>query len=239
VGYFVTAFRDLTEDDPADDFTRYILRWNLQKQEPYAPLSPPKKPIVFWLDNGVPARYRKAVADGILLWNRAFEKIGIKDAIQVKQMPDGTEFDPFDIRCNVLRWATSPGDGYAVALFRSNPLTGEILNASIRVDASIVGLTRRPFRMEDELKGFTGVAPTPDPANIFKCEYGRLGAQEASFGLTALDLLSMQDDGLPPGDREKYVDQFITEVVGHEMGHILGLRHNFKASAMLDPKDLN
>jgi hypothetical protein len=239
VGYFTTVFRDLTDDDPAEEFTRYILRWNLEKQDPYAPLSPPKKPIVFWLDNGVPGKYRKAVADGILLWNRAFEKIGIKDAVQVKQMPDGADFDPFDVRYNVLRWATSPGDGYAVALFRANPLTGEILNASIRVDASIVGLTARSFRWEDELKSFTGVAPTPDPKALYHCEYGQLGMREAAFGLTALELLALPGDGLSPADREKYVQQYVTETVAHEMGHVLGLRHNFKASTFHGVDELN
>jgi len=33
---------------------RYINRWHLEKQDPDAPLSPPKKPIVFWIENAVP-----------------------------------------------------------------------------------------------------------------------------------------------------------------------------------------
>ena len=38
---------------------------------------------VFWdserADNAIPSEYRPAVADGLLMWNRAFEKVGIKN----------------------------------------------------------------------------------------------------------------------------------------------------------------
>jgi hypothetical protein len=55
----------------------------------------------------------------------------------VKQMPDDADWDHADMRYNVIRWVTSPSSGYAVALFRANPLTGQILNASITVDANM------------------------------------------------------------------------------------------------------
>src|SRR5262249_38297018 len=38
---------------------------------------------------------------------------------------------------------------------------------------------------------------------------------------------------------EELIGQGIKEVVMHEVGHVLGLRHNFKASTMLDNKDLH
>ena len=110
---------------------RYVFRWDLRKADPNAALSPPKEPIVFWIDNAVPLEYRPAVREGLLMWNKAFERIGIKDAIVVKQMPDDADWDHADMRYNVIRWTTSPGYGYAVALFRANPLTGQILNAGI------------------------------------------------------------------------------------------------------------
>src|SRR5438034_7183662 len=105
-------------------------------------MSPPKKPIVFWLDNAIPVQYRDAVADGLKAWNKGFEKIGIKDAIVVKQMPDDADWDHADMRYNVIRWSASPGYGYAVALFRYNPLTGQILNASITVDSSMTRFSK-------------------------------------------------------------------------------------------------
>ena len=97
-------------------------------------MSKPKKPIVFWLDNAIPNEYRPAVREGILRWNKAFEKIGIQDAIVVNQMPDNADWDHADMRYNTIRWVTSPNDGYAVALFRVNPINGQILNANITVN---------------------------------------------------------------------------------------------------------
>jgi len=58
IGYFITAYRDFSNDNRNEPFVRYINRWHLEKQDPDAPLSPPKKPIVFWIENacagGVP-----------------------------------------------------------------------------------------------------------------------------------------------------------------------------------------
>lgn len=236
VGYFTTAFQDLSEDDPVQPHTRHILRWNIRKNTPGAAVSAAAEPLVFWLDNAIPVAYRDAVRDGLLAWNVAFEKLGIKDAIQVKQIPDGEEMDPFDIRFNVVRWATSPGDAYAVALFRENPITGQIINASIRMDASIVSVTRRSFRLQDELKGFTGAAEIPSPERARLCDYSRQGIREAAAAFTALELAR---GPMNEAERRTFVRQYITEVIAHEMGHILGLRHNFKASTLYDLSELH
>nr|GFD59761.1 hypothetical protein [Tanacetum cinerariifolium] len=82
-----------TKDDRRDAFVRYINRWHLEKQDPNAAISPPKKPIVFWIDNAVPFEYRDAIKEGVLMWNKAFLKAGFKDAIEVRQMPDNATWD--------------------------------------------------------------------------------------------------------------------------------------------------
>ncbi|MEJ5253075.1 MAG: zinc-dependent metalloprotease [Chthonomonadetes bacterium] len=233
VGYFVTEFQDFTQDKD-DQTTRYILRWHLEKADLDAPLSPPKEPIVFWLDNAIPTEYRDAVREGILWWNKAFERIGIKDAIVVKQMPDDADWDHADMRYNVIRWVTSPSSGYAVALFRANPLTGQIVNASITVDANMTRFARAEFkRMIDPLSAFD---PEPLPANPFLCNLAEEAAYQAWFGATAMKL--MQSPKSTRISEAEYVKQYIREVVAHEMGHILGLRHNFIASTLHPTKDL-
>ena len=70
---------------------RYINRWDLEKADPSAEMSPPKKPIVFWLEKTIPFKYRKPIRDGILEWNKAFEKAGFYDAIEVRQQPDDAD----------------------------------------------------------------------------------------------------------------------------------------------------
>ena len=238
VGYFTTDYQTFDVDDKADSTKRFILRWNLEKKDPKEALSEPKKPIVFWLDNAIPMQYRTAVSEGILMWNKALEKIGIKNGIQVKQMPDNADWDTADMRYNTIRWVSSPDSGYAVALFRANPLTGEIVNASITVDSNFV----RYIKLEKK----ENVNPAsywqwqdrkPEPfanKNAQKCEYGEGMMEQGWFGATALSMLA-PEMGI---SNEEYLHQYLREVVVHEMGHIMGLRHNFIGSTLHDDKQL-
>jgi len=139
LGYFISAYQDLSNPTRSDPFVRNIQRWHLEKQDPDAPLSPPVEPIVFWIENTVPPEYRQAVRDGILAWNLAFERAGFENAIEVRQMPDDADWDPEDVRYNVVRWLTTYNIGFAgLGPSRVNPLTGEILDADILIDGNIV-----------------------------------------------------------------------------------------------------
>ena len=73
----------------------------------------PKKPIIFWLEKTIPFNYRKPIRDGILEWNKAFEKAGFANAIEVRQQPDNADWDPEDINYNTFRWITA-GAGFAM-----------------------------------------------------------------------------------------------------------------------------
>jgi Domain of unknown function (DUF5117) len=146
VGYFITAFEDFNQDTPRRPFVRYINRWNLAKKDPKAALSEPKEPIVFWLENTIPVEYREAMRDGILMWNRAFEAAGYKDAMVVKQMPDKPDWDPADVRYNTIRWFNSTDAVFAMGPSRVNPLTGQILDADIVVDGNFVRSMKQEYR---------------------------------------------------------------------------------------------
>src|SRR5206468_5676042 len=121
-------------------YVRYVNRWRLERADtdPRNPgkLSPPKKKIVYWIEKSVPDEYRAFVREGILEWNKAFEKIGFRDAIEVRQQ-ENEDFDPEDINYNTFRWITTDM-GFAMGPSRANPLTAEILDAHIILDASIV-----------------------------------------------------------------------------------------------------
>ncbi len=91
VGYFLTVVKDFSKKSDDDRFVRYINRWDLQKADPAAEMSPPKKPIIFWLEKTIPFKYRKPIRDGILEWNKAFEKAGFVNAIEVRQQPDDAD----------------------------------------------------------------------------------------------------------------------------------------------------
>ncbi len=238
VGFFTTDFQNFDDDTKSDTTKRFILRWNLEKADPKADLSPAKKPIVFWLDNAIPMEYRPAVSEGILMWNKALEKVGIKDGVQVKQMPDNADWDTADMRYNVIRWVSSPAAGYAVALFRANPITGEIVNASITVDSNFVRYIKLEKTEEiNPASYWAWQERKPNPMagkNAQSCEYGEGMMREGWFGYTALNLLA-PEMGVT---NEEYLKQYLREVVCHEMGHIMGLRHNFIGSTLHDEKEL-
>jgi hypothetical protein len=158
------------------------------------------------------------------MYNKAFLKLGIKDAIQVKQMPDDADWDIADLRYNVIRWTT--GMPFAIALFRANPVTGQILNACINMDGGFASAGTYEF---ESIFDPMSSAPVPSKSAFDprQCTYFKDGETQFRFGELALAQLG----GLNPAfDREEYIRQYIRETVGHEFGHCLGLRHNFAAS---------
>ncbi|MEB3215023.1 MAG: zinc-dependent metalloprotease [Nostocales cyanobacterium 94392] len=271
VGYFITAYQDLSSKDPRDSFVRYINRWNLEKKHPNASISEPKKPIVYWIDNATPYEYREAIKEGVLMWNRAFETAGFKNAIEVKQMPDSATWDPSDIRYNTIRWINTVDGYFAMGPSRVNPLTGEILDADILLDASLVTSLKKDYQqivqptqsenrtslsammqnrllcnnslnVEDsdseklgELEGF--VESLSKLAGKYDLCYGIEATNQFGYGKLALSLLR----DLPPTSQQTkdYIHQYLRLIVAHEVGHTLGLRHNFRGSTMLSPKEMN
>jgi len=134
VGYFTTAFSDLSKYDDEETRVRYINRWHLEKRDPKLKLSPPKQPIRFYVEHTAPVRYRRWIKQGVDYWNKAFEKVGLVDAIVIEyqdaQSGAHMEKDPEDVRYNFIRWLNNDL-GTAIGPSRVHPETGEILDADI------------------------------------------------------------------------------------------------------------
>ena len=272
IGYFITAYQDLSKDDRGDSFVRYINRWNLEKQDPKAVISPPKKPIVFWIDNAVPLEYRDAIKEGVLMWNKAFLKAGFKDAIEVRQMPDDATWNPADIRYNTIRWINTVDGYFAMGPSRVNPLTGEILDADILVDGSFVRVLKGEYRkivqpsqtenrttlsalMQNRLLCANGLdakkngipqqvqgqqrllSSLSKMAGEYDLCYGMEAANQFAFGSLAMSLLP--DTMATPDQVKEYINQYLRLIIAHEVGHTLGLRHNFRGSTLLPPGEMN
>ena len=127
VGYFVTQVTDMTDPEDVTPYRDLIHRWHLEKKHPEQFISEPVEPIVWWIENTTPHEFRDAIKEGVLAWNKAFEKAGFNNAIQVKVQPDTASWDAGDIRYNVLRWTSSPDPpfgGYGPRFV--NPRTGQI-----------------------------------------------------------------------------------------------------------------
>jgi hypothetical protein len=249
VGYFIDTWKDMSHDYKDDYWVRAINRWKLEKKDPTAAVSEVKEPIVFYMENTIPAEWKPYVKAGIEEWQKAFEAAGLKNAIIAKDQPtDDPDWDAEDARYTTIRWITSSEPSFgAIGPSQTDPRTGQILNADILMEGSmIVGYSNqwRRFLDDNTIQEALGALPA-DVARMgldprYLCMAG-LGQAEAGQFLSTAFML----DGLtPPGAPvpKEYVGAGLKSVTMHEVGHTLGLRHNFKSSVatpmeMLQDKD--
>ena len=130
IGHFNTPKVTFSDDSKFTPVRWYVQRWRLEKKEPQAALSEPVKPNVFHLGNEIPEKYREPIRQGILEWNKGFERIGFKNVLVVKQQPDDADFDLSETQYSSVRWmATSTPSFGAIGPSHVDPRTGEILDA--------------------------------------------------------------------------------------------------------------
>ncbi|MFH1227770.1 MAG: zinc-dependent metalloprotease [Planctomycetota bacterium] len=228
VGHFITMYADYSSVKPETPYVRYVNRWRLEKTDPNALLSPPKQPIVFWMEKTIPLEYRESVKKGVLLWNKAFEQAGFKDAIVVYQQPDDADWDPADVRYNTIRWMVSPGFGpHAVGPSHDDPFTGELYTADIRISADML---RTNYTQFEEF-----INPLSNTEQY--CDYSRGLAYQASLAMSLLEARGFLEG--KEEEAEKFAQSYLVDLVCHEVGHTLGLRHNFKASTALPVSKLH
>lgn len=312
VGYFTTSYKDFGKFTPDETRTRFINRWFLEKADPSLKLSPPKTPIIFYVEHTTPVRYRRWVKEGILAWNKAFERVGLINTIEVRFQDAATgehmEKDPEDVRYNFVRWLNN-GVGTAIGPSRVHPLTGQILDADIiltdgwirhwwtqfheaipqtaiesmtaetlawlwknpqwdprvrlappsKREAMIAERQSSPMpalgghRMAHSVseQGFMGggneldglmarysqkmgmcMAPSSKSLGLAQMEMSMEAFGSESMGIAAAD---QSLDGIP----ESFIGPLLIDLVAHEVGHTLGLRHNFKASSIYTYQQIN
>jgi len=235
LGYFITARRQYDDQQTPTSFVRYINRWNIEKASPNARLSKPKNPIIFYLSKDIPQRYRAPITEALLTWNKAFEKIGIQNAIVVRQQPDDPQWDPDDVRYSVVRWVVSPDAAFAYGPAYANPLTGEIFRGDIVIDGNLVRFSRSELeRVVEPTKGMTPEQRLACSLN--DCDYGYEAHDQWQWATLVLQSEGVFKDNAPPPTW--FVDSYLKSIVLHESGHTLGLRHNFESSTIYSPAQL-
>jgi hypothetical protein len=234
MGYFMTVFKDFSRPDETF-FTRYVNRWRLECGAPASAgaLCTPKKPIVYYIDPNVPTEYRPAMMAGVNKWAKAFEAAGFKDAIRAELLPDSVDAE--DIRYPTLRWNTSDEPGYgAIGPSIVDPRTGEILDADILFEANMVQGFRYDWGVRSTAaQAVNAMFATPvDEHGRELGEMAALGAELTAQGELLRTVLTAKGE-INPNDPVpmEFVNQAITWVTMHEVGHTLGLRHNFRSSA--------
>ena len=246
IGHFSSNRSDFSDDVARSPRQRFVNRWRLDKKDPAAALSEPVKPITFWLDNTLPEKYRAAVTAGILEWNKAFEQIGFKDAIRVEVQPDDATWDTLDFGRASVRWMTNSNPSFgAIGPSHVDPRSGEILDADIGIE-SLSSRSLRALRSQVLSSVPTGAsASTELPAELAArglrpqraCDYADQAAEQLGY---ALDVLEARGD-LEPGspEAEQFVQGYMKDVTMHEVGHTLGLRHNFRSSRIYSEAQLS
>ena len=259
VGYFTANVDDFGSDLQRTPRQRYVMRWRLDKKDAAAALSEPVKPITFWLDKNIPLAYRAAITEGVLEWNKAFEKIGFKGAVVVKQQPDDATWDTLDPGVASIRWMTnySPSFG-AIGPAHIDPRTGEILDADIGMESlssrnlrALRSQIIKPGAMSADWAGLlqardaaregalpsAGLAADGHHQHSAECQHGDFAAEQLGYALALHETYGELDPSAP--DVQQFVLDYLKDVTMHEVGHTLGLRHNFRSSRIYTDSQLS
>jgi hypothetical protein len=253
IGHFSTTVQDFGDDLARTPRQRYVNRWRLEKKDPAAAVSEPVKPITYWLDRTIPVKYRDAISKGVLAWNAAFEKAGFKDALVVKVQPDDADFDTLDADAASIRWMTNAQPFFgAIGPSQVDPRTGEILDADIGIE-SLSSRSVRTLRSQI-LHGTAGAdgadwaalmqspeaqtaAPHARHVHSALCQHADFAAEQLGYAFDVLEARGELDPASP--EAQQFVLDYLTDVTMHEVGHTLGLRHNFRSSRIYTDRQLS
>ena len=215
IGYFEERITDLSSKE-ANPYADLIHKWDLQKKYPDQEVSEPIIPIKFWIENTTPENLRSLISEGVLAWNKAFLRAGFKNAVEVEVQPDDAKWDAGDINYNVLRWTSSPDapfGGYGPSFV--NPRTGQIIGADIMLEW--VYVTNR-INLDAIFN-----------KSHMDCSF--------SYGMHESNLLANLSTSSE--EHPELLRQSIIRLTLHEVGHTLGLNHNFKGSYLNSNADIH
>ena len=142
LGYFLTPKSIV--NDSLIDHASFINRWRVEPKDPAAyfagQLSEPVKPIVFYIDNAFPEKWKPAIRNAVLRWNKAFERIGFKNVMQAVDFPtNDPNFDPDNFQYSCIRYLPTATEN-AMGPSWVDPRTGEIITATVLVYNDVVNV---------------------------------------------------------------------------------------------------
>lgn len=208
-------------DEAADTRVFLIQRFNLKASA--------HPEIRIHVDPTVPPRWRGYFKQGIEAWNDAFDPLGYKDLVRAVLPGDKDwprDYDAGDAQFSTISWSIdySGSTTYSVGISKVDPRSGQILKSDIVMTSGWV---------HNWLGSLGRLIPK---STQLSHGYRR---EEVSTDATATPLSAVGlavGPSLGPEEREALMGAGLRSVVMHEMGHVLGLRHNFKGSLGISPE---
>jgi len=200
IGFIPLFYRDQTATF-TEPIERYLAcRWRVDASHP----------IVYYLDRGIPEPERSAMKEAALWWNHAFAEAGLPGAFVLKDLPEGATF--LDARYSGIEWVNRVDRSWSFGEIQVDPRTGEILHGVARIDSHRRRTTSRMWR--------NFLPPTRSPSPL-ACDAG--DAPDLSW-------LAAEGPGDPGIAEENLVLERLRYLVAHEVGHTLGLMHDWAAT---------
>jgi len=154
VGLFSVRFTEYNGEQHRAEQKCYVTRWRLEPSDPEAyargELVEPVEPIIYYVDQNTPEKWRQPLIDGVNDWQKSFEAAGFKNAIIGKMAPTAEEdpdFSPEDARYSVIRYFASDIQN-ASGPHVHDPRTGEILESDINWYHNVMQLLRNWYLIQ-------------------------------------------------------------------------------------------
>ncbi|PKG98784.1 zinc-dependent metalloprotease [Paraglaciecola sp. MB-3u-78] len=203
-GFWSVGYEDYSVPIEQSMTKQFIPRHRLNKKQPNMDMSEAIEPIVYYLDPGIPEPVMSALKDGALWWDQAFSAIGYKNAFQVKVLPE--DADPMDVRYNVIQWVHRATRGWSYGSSVIDPRSGEIIKGHVTLGS---------LRVKQDYLIALGLT-SPFSADGTGADYG--GENNPS------------DAQVDTSKQKEMALARIRQLSAHEVGHTLGISHNFAAS---------
>ena len=174
IGYFLIN-KDVVTNGKVEKAT-FVKRWRIEPKDTAAyfagKLTEPTKPIIYYIENTFPTLWKNAIKNGVLRWNKAFEKIGFKNVVQVQDFPtNDPNFDPDDFKYSCIRYLPTDVEN-AMGPSWTDPRTGEIINATVLVYNDVVNtIDDWRFVQTSQIDPRARVARMPDDIVSESLEY--------------------------------------------------------------------